>query len=218
MINDIFSELTRAELQAINIVFRMLDSYLERTDDLLSDLPEDAQLLISEFVLLDNASRKTIMKEIEAQQTLYSTVSDLYGSEVAEQIVDNISGSAPAVVDPILSLISDDDANNVSLIFPEWAVGMLYPIGFRARYNGGLYSCNQLHTSQADWTPPLVPALWRQIGEPGVIPEWIQPTGAQDAYNTGDKVTHNDKTWESLVDANVWEPGTAGTENLWKEI
>lgn len=39
-------------------------------------------------------------------------------------------------------------------------------------------------------------------------------TGAQDAYNTGDKVKHNDKTWESTVDANVWEPGVYG----WSEI
>ena len=29
---------------------------------------------------------------------------------------------------------------------------------------------------------------------------------------------HNGKTWESLVDNNVWEPGAVGTESLWKEI
>jgi hypothetical protein len=31
-------------------------------------------------------------------------------------------------------------------------------------------------------------------------------------------VTHNGKTWESLIDNNVWEPGAVGTETLWKEI
>jgi hypothetical protein len=26
----------------------------------------------------------------------------------------------------------------------------------------------------------------------------------------GDRVTHNDQTWESTVDNNVWEPGVYG--------
>jgi hypothetical protein len=34
----------------------------------------------------------------------------------------------------------------------------------------------------------------------------------------GDKVLYNNKTWESLIDNNVWEPGSIGTEGLWKEI
>ena len=38
--------------------------------------------------------------------------------------------------------------------------------------------------------------------------------GAHDAYNIGDKVTHNGKTWVSDVDNNVWEPGVYG----WKCI
>ena len=35
---------------------------------------------------------------------------------------------------------------------------------------------------------------------------------------TGDRVKHNGKTWESLVDNNVWEPGAQGTEALWKVV
>ena len=42
-------------------------------------------------------------------------------------------------------------------------------------------------------------------------------SGAQDAYNTGDKVSHNDKHWVSKIDANVWEPGAVGTESFWEE-
>lgn len=33
-------------------------------------------------------------------------------------------------------------------------------------------------------------------------------------YMTGDKVTHNGKTWVSIVDNNVWEPSVYG----WEEI
>ena len=56
-------------------------------------------------------------------------------------------------------------------------------------------------------------AIGRQDGDP-----WVQPTGAHDAYSLGITVTHGGKTWESLADNNVWEPGVIGTESLWKEV
>lgn len=46
-------------------------------------------------------------------------------------------------------------------------------------------------------------------------PEWIQPTGAHNAYAKGAKVSHNGKRWISDVDANTWEPGVYGwTEHI----
>lgn len=36
--------------------------------------------------------------------------------------------------------------------------------------------------------------------------EWAQPTGAHDAYNTGDTVTYQNETWRSTQDGNVWSP------------
>jgi hypothetical protein len=39
---------------------------------------------------------------------------------------------------------------------------------------------------------------------------WRQPQGAHDAYPIGAVVSHKDKTWESTVAANVWEPGVSG--------
>ena len=35
-------------------------------------------------------------------------------------------------------------------------------------------------------------------------PEWVQPTGAHDAYAQGAKVSHNGKKWTSDIAANVW--------------
>ena len=43
--------------------------------------------------------------------------------------------------------------------------------------------------------------------------EWVQPTGAHDAYPQDWSVTHEGKTWVSLTSANVWEPGVSG----WRE-
>ena len=46
-------------------------------------------------------------------------------------------------------------------------------------------------------------------------PEWVQPTGAHDAYAKGSQVTHNGERYISQIDANVWEPGMFGSESLW---
>lgn len=42
--------------------------------------------------------------------------------------------------------------------------------------------------------------------EPTTYPEWVQPTGAHDAYNTGDRVTYNGRVYESTMDGNTWSP------------
>lgn len=39
-------------------------------------------------------------------------------------------------------------------------------------------------------------------------PGFIQPTGAHDAYNTGDKVTYNGRHYICQVDGCVWNPDT----------
>lgn len=105
--------------------------------------------------------------------------------------------------------LPDADAIEAAELFPAWAVGVAYSVGERVQYDGKLYKVVQAHTSQADWTPPLVPALFTEVAKPGEIPVWKQPTGAQDAYNKGDKVWYpdvNTTVYESVIDSNVWSP------------
>lgn len=59
------------------------------------------------------------------------------------------------------------------------------------------------------WEPGV--ANWRNMTVPVVgYPAWVQPTGAGDAYQIGDRVTHNGSDWESVTADNVWEPGVFG--------
>ena len=37
-------------------------------------------------------------------------------------------------------------------------------------------------------------------------PEYVQPTGAHDAYHVGDKITYNGKHYECVYDGCVWTP------------
>lgn len=114
-----------------------------------------------------------------------------------------------AMIEKASLSLGDEDALEAVELFPEWATGTAYTVGQRVRYEDKLYKCVQAHTSQDDWTPPSVPALWTEVAKPGEIPVWKQPTGAQDAYNKGDKVhypTATDPVYESLIDANVYSP------------
>lgn len=113
--------------------------------------------------------------------------------------------------------LPDEDALEAVELFPVWMVDTAYEVGIRVRYADKLYRCEQAHTSQSDWTPPAVPALWTEVAKPGEIPVWKQPTGAQDAYMTGDKVhypTADDPVYVSTVDNNVWSPDTYGWDKV----
>lgn len=112
-------------------------------------------------------------------------------------------------LDLATSYLDDEQAESVTILFPLWETDTAYIAGDRRQYDGLLYRCVQAHTSQPGWEPPNVPALWVRTSTEE-WPEWIQPTGAHDAYNKGDKVSHNGKHWISDMDANIWEPGVAG--------
>lgn len=115
--------------------------------------------------------------------------------------------------------LSDEDALDGIELFPVWMSETSYTLGERIRYDGKLYKCVQAHTSQAGWEPPNVPALWTEVAEPGEIPVWKQPTGAQDAYMTGDKVWYPEKdttVYVSMIDNNVWIPTTG--PGIWETV
>ena len=106
--------------------------------------------------------------------------------------------------------LTDDELAVLVEVYPLWQSGVAYAVGDLCAYDDLLYMVLQAHTSQVDWTPDIVPALFVRKSPEGVIPEWIQPTGAHDAYALGALVTHNGLVWESLYPANVWEPGVFG--------
>ena len=111
--------------------------------------------------------------------------------------------------------LPDDDALEAVELFKAWYSGIAFEKGERVRYEGKLYRCEQSHTSQVGWEPPVTPALWTEVAEPGEFPVWKLPTGAQDAYNIGDKVWYPEKNttvYVSTIDANVYAPGIYGWE------
>ena len=114
--------------------------------------------------------------------------------------------------------------------YPLWAQPSgahdAYSAGDIVNYNGTLYKST---INGNVWSPDVYPAGWTvyeaatepekpepEPEEPTTYPEWVQPTGAHDAYNVGDRVTYNGKVYESTMNGNVYSPDAypAG----WKEV
>lgn len=96
-----------------------------------------------------------------------------------------------------------------------WVAGEILPVGSHRVYDGVVYELYR-DIGDANWSPPpQVAAHWRVAPTADEWPEWVQPTGAHDAYNTGDQVTHNGQHWINTVpepQLNSWEPGVHGWE------
>lgn len=101
----------------------------------------------------------------------------------------------------------------VATVFPKFKIGKNYKVkdvfayGENSVGDPQLYTVLQEHTSSAEWTPDTATSLYKAIGmtEEG-YPEWVQPLGASDAYNTGDIVSYNGVLYKSLIDNNTWSP------------
>lgn len=109
--------------------------------------------------------------------------------------------------------LTDDEAMEIATVYPLWETGKSYNVGTILRYgeNGvgdpQLYKVVQAHTSQADWTPYKTASLYTPIGlDDSGYPVWSKPTGAHDAYNTGDIVDYKGTLYKSLINGNVYSP------------
>lgn len=99
--------------------------------------------------------------------------------------------------------------------FEFWRAGINAEKDKIYRYSENIYKCIQPHTTQEDWTPDKVPALFVKISLEE-YPQWKQPTGAHDAYKKGAKVSDEGKRWISNKDVNIYKPGLVPGD--WSEV
>ena len=98
-------------------------------------------------------------------------------------------------------------------LYPAWATGTAYSVNDIVTYDGSLYVVRQVHTSQADWTPPQVLALYRVYrASAETLLVWI----ASESVKVGWQRTYNGDTYECLqahVTQSDWTPDK--TPALW---
>ena len=70
-----------------------------------------------------------------------------------------------ASMDAAAIVLTDEQAAKAPRLYPTWAAGLTVNAGDRLYYSGTdrLYKVVSDHTTQADWTPDAVPALYTVI-------------------------------------------------------
>lgn len=97
----------------------------------------------------------------------------------------------------------------------DWTPGN-YAVDDVRNYNGQTWRCCQAHdsTSSPDWAPGAVAALWApyHASEAAYARPWTAPTGAHDAYQSGEVMVWTDgATYQCKQDATVHDPDTLPT-------
>ena len=136
-------------------------------------------------------------------------ISDLRAALFTEQqrradlarIPDEVDALATDYLIAAGRLGGDSDGNPADWVQPTGAYDA-YPEGVEVTHDGKRWT--SLVRSNV-WEPGV--SGWREtVGEDDAPPEWVQPTGAHDAYNTGDRVTFEGAVYESKIDSNTWSP------------
>ena len=87
----------------------------------------------------------------------------------------------------------------------DWVAGERVEVGTQRTYGGKVWRCIQAHTTQADWTPPVVPALWVEVVEEPTTAEWAVGV----AYKVGDEVTYQGVLYrcrQAHTSISTWTP------------
>lgn len=176
------------------------------------ELPPNKEIINGELV------DKEVPAE-EQPQTLKQYLDEQFGAVRQETAPTQKAATVMFRALAQTDVITPTDALDNAGMFPMWSdfIGQRAEDGSYWRHGDKLYRVNagQGHTIQADWPPDQAASLFSLAANPAEEwPEWIQPTGAHNAYAVGDKVTHDGKRWISTADNNTWMPGEYG----WKEV
>lgn len=204
------------------------------SDAFLPDTADWTQIDEGEGDRFHHAQGNYLPKSIMTEQGVYryKLVDGKVVERTSEEIQVDIDAIPPPPPDPLVvtqkaatvmfralaqtDAITPADALDNALMFPAWldCIGQRAEAGSYWRHGDKLYRVNagQGHTIQSDWAPDQAASLYSLAADPAEEwPEWIQPTGAHNAYEKGAKVTHNGKRWMSAVNgANTYEPGVYG--------
>lgn len=167
------------------------------------------QAVINNFMQDFSSESEQEFEDMQAWRDLAKrTACELLGGTPSTNYAPSLSelvGQLKKVLRKEVQQLPDEEAMNVPSLFDEWKPDITVVAGERRYFAKELYKCVQGHKTQSDWTPDTTPALWTKVSI-DEWPEWVQPTGSHDAYNTGDKVTFEGHHYISLINGNVWSP------------
>ena len=108
------------------------------------------------------------------------------------------------------------------------AAGMLAEVERREAEEAARRAVDEAVQAYAEAQDLTVLQAWRALAPEGVevpddpepvpvpdAPAYVQPTGAHDAYQAGDRVTFQGRVYEAVINAVVWSP--LAYPQAWKE-
>jgi hypothetical protein len=169
------------------------------------------------YNLLTQQAQRIVRLSADNNRGIINALAEIIAaSATTESLTDaQIEAAMQGAIEKLAGIKAENKAVKTT-VETTWKAGIWVNAGDALTFNGKRYLVNQAHKTQAGWEPDKASALFRQADLDAAtgFPVWVQPQGAHDAYAKGVKVVHKSKTWENLIDANVWEPGVYG----WKEV
>ena len=123
--------------------------------------------------------------------------------------------------------MSYDDMTTTEL--RDAAAGMLAEVARREAEETARAAVDDAVAAYAEAQGLTVLQAWRALAPEGVevpddpepepipdAPAYVQPTGAHDAYQAGDRVTFQGRVYEAVINAVVWSP--LAYPQAWKEV
>lgn len=101
--------------------------------------------------------------------------------------------------DALVTTSDKAESNDSRTVATDWETWTDYVVGQVVKYDGKVYSCRQSHTSQPDWTPNIVPALWSFVSDTGDQDELklIDRWSAEDTYPASEVVYFEESYFKS---------------------
>lgn len=161
----------------------------------------------------------------EAEDVFTYHVIELSAEEPQQRALEQVESDREIKIQAILKEqilnsahdMSDEDALVNQELFPVWESDMWVQsdkcvLAFDNNNELVLWKVVQAHLTQAGWKPKDTPALFVRVALPDEVLEWVQPTGAHDAYRIGDLVMYNGVKYICTYDYNTYAPSVYGWE------
>ena len=160
--------------------------------------------------------------DILEQRAITKLAREFNPSKTLEELEERVKAQEEASENLIKTFILSKDLNedqkeNILSQYDEWELGVYYKKDKKVQYKGKVYKVVIPHTSQSNWKPDVAINLFTEYLSPQiqnedgttteVINDFKKPTGAHDAYSTGDKVRFEGKIYECKKDNTVHSPG-----------
>lgn len=175
-----------------------------------------------DFVVYFSGDMTAVEDEILEQRAIDKLAREFNPSKAIEELEERVKAQEEASENLIKTFILSKDLNeaqkeNILSQYDEWKLGVIYEEGKKVRYKGKVYKVTIRHDSQPNREPDRAHNLFTEYLSPQiqnedgttteVINDFKKPTGAHDAYSTGDKVRFKGKIYECKEDNVVHSPG-----------